>query len=379
VYQDFEIAYNPAKSAVESSTAARRQAVLPTVKGTRIISDTEIEVYVDYWFPEDSMIADYATMWTDLSQTGNTGWAWEVMLAMDEVVFTDKAAMYSDTAAETFGVSWFDVVVDADARLVYDKLGELAAADFFPENVFTRGDTVYATPADAMARYTAAMAWFDDHGHMVIGNGPFMLTTFDAAAGFAQLDAFRDPTYPFKPGDFWFGWPEEIDIVDVAVEDVTTGQAAVFTAELMGPGTLTSIYLVINPETGAVLRSGDAVEIAPGSFEIKLPRDFTYLLEPGTYELVVAGISDETAFVSERREVFEASAPPVGVQTVTVVQTETVGAATVTQTQTQTVGATTVTTTKTETVTQPDYLWVAAAAIVALLIGAAGGWFFKKK
>jgi peptide/nickel transport system substrate-binding protein len=301
------------------------------------------------------------------------------MAAMDEVVFTDKAAMYSDTAAETFGVSWFDVVVDADARLVYDKLGELAAASFFPTNVFTVGDRVLATPAEAMARYTAAMVWFDDHGHMVIGNGPFMLTTFDAAAGFAQLDAFRDPTYPFKPGDFFFGWPEEVDIVDVAVEDVTTGEAAVFDVELVGPGTLTSRYLVINPETGAVLRVGDAVEVTPGSFEVRLPRDFTYLLEPGSYELVVAGISDETAFVSEWREVFEASAPPVGRVTVTQTQTETVGAATVTQTQTQTVGAETVTTTKTETVTQPDYLWVGAAAIVALLIGIAGGWFFKKK
>jgi len=212
---------------------------------------------------------------------------------------------------------------------------------------------------------------------MVIGNGAFMLTSFDAAAQFAQLDAFRDPTYPFKPGDFYYGWPEEVDIVDVSVEPVTTGEAAVFTVELLGPGTLSSKYLVQDPETGEVLRVGDAVEVTPGTFEIRLPREFTYLLEPGSYDLVVAGISDETAFVSDRREIFEAAAPPSGVVTVTA--TQTVGAATVTTTQTQTVGAATVTTTKTETVTQPDYLVVGAAAIVALIIGIAGGWVAKRK
>jgi len=380
IYQDWDIAYNPAKNTVESSTAARRQAVLPTFKGYRIVSDTEIEVYVDYWFPDDSYIGDYAsTIFSDLSQTGMTPWSWEVMAAQDEVVFTDKALMYSDTAAETFDVSWMDCVVDADARLIYQKLKDLKATNFFPTNVFTVGDRVLATPAEAQARYDAAIKWFDDHGHMVIGNGAFMLTSFDAAAQFAQLDAFRDPTYPFKPGDFYYGWPEEVDIVDVSVEPVTTGQAAVFTVELLGPGTLSSKYLVQDPETGEVLRVGDAVEVTPGTFEIRLPREFTYLLEPGSYDLVVAGISDETAFVSDRREVFEAAAPPSGVVTVTATQTQTVGAATVTTTQTQTVGAATVTTTKTETVTQPDYLVVGAAAIVALIIGIAGGWVAKRK
>jgi len=377
IYQDKDLTYNPVKNTIESSTAARRQATWPTFKGFKILSDTEIEVYVDYWFPDDSYIADYAVPFADLSQTGMTPWSWEVMAAQDEVVFTDKALMYSDTAAETFGVSWMDCVVDADARLIYNKLKDLKAANFFPANVFTVGDRVLATPAEAQARYSAAIKWFEDHGHMVIGNGPFVLTSFDAAAQFAQLDAFRDPTYPFKPGDFYYGWPEEVDIVDVSVKPVTTGQATVFTVELLGPGTLSARYLVQDPETGEVLRVGDAVEVTPGTFEIRLPRDFTYLLEPGSYDLVVAGISDETAFVSARREVFEAAAPPSGVVTVTATQTQTVGAATVTTTQT--VGAATVTTTETETVTQPDYLWVGAAAIVALIIGIVGGWVAKRK
>ena len=37
----------------------------------------------------------------------------------------------------------------------------------------------------------------------IISNGPYKLVKFDPAAQFAELQAFRDPSYPFKPGD-WF-------------------------------------------------------------------------------------------------------------------------------------------------------------------------------
>jgi peptide/nickel transport system substrate-binding protein len=56
-----------------------------------------------------------------------------------------------------------------------------------------------------VARYEAAQEWFDEKDHLVISNGPFYLEQFESTANFAELDAFRDPTYPFKPGDLYAG------------------------------------------------------------------------------------------------------------------------------------------------------------------------------
>ena len=44
----------------------------------------------------------------------------------------------------------------------------------------------------ANARYQAAQDWFKAHNHLVISSGPYYLNTYDAAAQFAELDAFRD-------------------------------------------------------------------------------------------------------------------------------------------------------------------------------------------
>ena len=74
-----------------------------------------------------------------------------------------------------------------------------------PPGVFEFGDRTLVTPEEAVARYEAAQEWFDDKEHLVISNGPFYLEQFDPPAQFAELVAFRDPSYPFKPGDLYRG------------------------------------------------------------------------------------------------------------------------------------------------------------------------------
>ncbi|MDW8141306.1 MAG: hypothetical protein RMJ90_03355 [Candidatus Bipolaricaulota bacterium] len=57
------------------------------------------------------------------------------------------------------------------------------------------------TPEEVQARIKAALGWFEKYKHMVISSGSFYLARFDPEAQFAELRAFRHPTYPFKPGN----------------------------------------------------------------------------------------------------------------------------------------------------------------------------------
>ncbi len=157
------------------------------------------------------------------------------------------------------------------------------------------------TPDDAVARYEAAQEWFDDKDHLVISNGPFYLEQFDPPAQFAELLAFRDPSYPFKPGDLYRGSPPALTIDEVTAEGVIPGEDAVIDATVTGPGTLGLQYLLLDSAVGEVVASGDADETGSGEFTVTIPADVTGSLFPGFYQLFLAANSDSLAQVTERR------------------------------------------------------------------------------
>jgi peptide/nickel transport system substrate-binding protein len=182
------------------------------------------------------------------------------------------------------------------------SLRDLGRDPTIPAGYFDVGGRTLVTPEEATARYEAAQQWYDDHDHLVISNGPFYLQTFDPPAQFAELPAFRDPTYPFKPGDRYRGQPPALGVDDVAAEPIVAGEDAVITATVSGPGTLGLRYLLLDPAVGQVVTSGAAdAGAAPGEFTVTIPADVSGTLFPGFYELYLAATSDELAQVSERR------------------------------------------------------------------------------
>ena len=178
-----------------------------------------MEVYVDFWHFEESQIGSYATP-TGLSMP------WELLAAMDDLVFEQRRAAYSDTAAGRFNVPWLSLVMKRDAGAVERTLKSFLSKATLPASVFTVANIALVSPEEAMARYEAAVAWFDTYEHLVIANGPFFLARYDPPAQFAELHAFRDPSYPFKPGDWYLGEAPRIEIVAVDEDAVSIGQAA---------------------------------------------------------------------------------------------------------------------------------------------------------
>src|SRR5690606_2647030 len=136
---------------------------LETFKGYRILDDHRIEVYVDFWHFEEDLIASYAV-------PAGLSMPWELLAAMDDLVFAQRRAAYSDTAAARFNVPWLSPVLDRHAQWVDRTINQFRLRRTTPDRVFQVGGRSLVTTDRALARYQAALDWFDDYGHLVISN-----------------------------------------------------------------------------------------------------------------------------------------------------------------------------------------------------------------
>mgnify|MGYP000159059722 CR=1 FL=1 len=297
----WDIVMDPEKNSTEPAIASLNAPFFQTLKGIRVLPDGRVEVYIDYWHFEPAYIANQANIWVTSYPCMTT--PWEVRAATDKLVFEKKTFAYSDSAATKLGVPWLSLVLKDHAAAVAEVLKEMKSEGFFPESWFTINGNTYETKDDAMARYDAALNWYDTYGLMWISDGPFMLTKFDPAAQYAELTAYRDESYPFRPGDNYWGLPEQVEITNVGKSTIVPGGESTLIVDVKGPGTLHMKYLVKDPLTGKVIKVGEGEKITPTRFAIKLDPDFTSGLRPGgLYEFTIAAYSDEVAFVAAVKE-----------------------------------------------------------------------------
>jgi len=278
----------------ETAIAVTSRPVLETFKGYRLADDGQLEVYVDFWHFDQDHIGSYAN-------PVSFDMPWELNAAMDDLVFGQRRAAYSNTAASRFSVPWLSLVLRRDAGLVDRTLRQLERDEFVPASLADFGGQSLVSTDEAVARYAAAQQWFDDKEHLVISQGPFYLERFDPPAQFAELIAFRDPTYPFKPGDHYRGQPPVLAISHIESDLVVPGEDAIVSASVTGPGTVGMQYLLLDPALGEVVVSGRADDAGDGTFAVTIPADVTGSLFPGFYQLFLAAESDSLAQISERR------------------------------------------------------------------------------
>jgi len=294
----WDIVQDEEKSKLEGFFASQNKPFFDTLKGIRILPDNRVEVYVDYWHFSPEYIAYYANI---MPFEGAV--PWELQAAMDKLVFDKKTYAYSQSASRARNVPWLNLVLSKHASDVASSLDELKRTNFFPESWFKIGDKVYESREVALRRYSASLDWYSKYGILWISDGPFMLTKFDSAAQFAELSAFRDPTYPFKPGDNFWGIPKPVEIVSVGKTTIVPGGEGMLLVDAEGPGSLSTIYLIKDPLTGEIIKTGTAEKLTPKRFSIKLDPSFTEKLRAGgLYEVLIATYSDEVAFVSSTKE-----------------------------------------------------------------------------
>jgi peptide/nickel transport system substrate-binding protein len=341
IAQIFDIVYDADKSKIEFSISAVTKPYLSGFKGFRIVGNS-LEVYVDFWH----FIPDYIAEFGELT---SRGLPWEILKAMDDLVFVKRQAAYSDTASEKFQVPWVSLTAEKDSRLIRNVIRELLEKSEFPRGVFDMGGQSLADSAEARRRYGAVLKWFDDRGILVISNGPFILVRFDPPAQYAELTAFRDPDYPLKPGDIFRGVADPLRLTKVEAAPLQRGSEWKVSIRAEGPGDLALNYLVIDPSTGTVISKGAASSKGQGEFDLTLPGSQTAGMTARTYQLILAASSSELSAVTQRVISVESSGgvlvtttPTPTTTLTTTVQPPTTPATTETPTQPTTVQPTTI-------------------------------------
>jgi hypothetical protein len=235
------------------------------------------------------------------------GWnPWETMAAQEDVVFNKKLLAMSSTSSDVYGLPEMSIVLGTHAGYVADSLTELMAANYFPAGYFTMGDTVYETTENTQARYQSSIDWYNEKGIIWIGNGPYILNQFDAEAQYAETIAFRDPTYPFSAGDWYYGRPEIPEVVSVTVPTIVKGMASTISISMVGPENLAATYIITEESTGELVLKAEATTTATyGALEGQLSAEDTEELDiGGRYVLTVLGKSPDVAFLSENTKRF---------------------------------------------------------------------------
>ncbi|MDP9362854.1 MAG: ABC transporter substrate-binding protein [Chloroflexota bacterium] len=294
IVQSYELAYDEERLQIEPALGITQRPFLETFKGFRLLEDDRFEVYVDYWHFEPNYIASYA-------QVGGLGTPWELLAAMDDIVFGQRRGAYSNTAAARFSVPWLSLVTEPDARAVVRALRGFVRDEFVPEGVFDLNGRVLVTPEQAVARYEAAAAWFDQTGLMVISNGPYQLVRYDPPAQFAELRAFRPEGYPFRPGDLRYGAPPRLAIQVQPPPPAVLGEPISVPVTVQGPGALGVQYALVDPAQGSIATSGAATGGEGGNFTVDLDPAVTSTLFPSIYQLYLLASSDAIAQVAEQR------------------------------------------------------------------------------
>jgi len=245
--------------------------------------------------------------------------------------------------------------MEKDARLVRNVLLEFARDSFLPEAVFTVDGQNLVSQSDADKRYSAAASWFDEYKILVISNGPYMLTKFEPQSQYAELNAFRDSTYPFKPGDWYQGSAQLVEITDVDGDPIQVGEEAHYEISVTGPGEMGLKYILFDPIDGKVLDTGDGEIETSTELHIYIPPTVTSNMLIGSpYRLYLAAFSDEISYVTERVQ-------NIDVGTITTTKTSTPD-------QTTTITQTTTATTEEGGGTSSPLLIVAAVVLLVLIV-----------
>ena len=249
----------------------------------------DVDVYLAHRSSDAMEAAAIAPPWSTLP--------WEVVALMEQAVERGLAA-FSAGEAQRRGIPWLDLARD---RALGERLAALT--DELRDRAYRPAALESLVSAsEARRRWSALRAYYDQHRHFLVTNGPYRLDAWNADG--AVLQVFRDPSYPQGVGTYddyaipRRGFVTRIDDrgdrLDVAaeVEEVSRFQRSYeITRAAVGPPRDDQPqderpqcrYVVIAPG-GSVARTGTALPGRNGLFAV----DLQGLSEPGAYTVMVA-------------------------------------------------------------------------------------------
>jgi peptide/nickel transport system substrate-binding protein len=288
----------------DSSYASNVLPFLGTIIGIEVINETSLAVYGTYFHPySDNVIAWYYDIFPDLP--------WEVWAAMEYVVIEGGPETGTPYYWETIeGAEGLDLISKSHAADMVAGLRNLQEAGWtvvVGEQTARDVGAPYIPPyaadwisaEDANSRYAAAIDFGTRFSHMYISNGPFVLKDYRPEERFMELDAFRDPTYPFTTTY----WQERLVVASMRIDAIIApaerevGQSFAVQALVSytqtypevrdEPATFGDVVIKLIAPDGRTVFSEAAQLVSPGTFRVVIPSYVTLDLEPGAYTISV--------------------------------------------------------------------------------------------
>ncbi|MCW3974781.1 MAG: ABC transporter substrate-binding protein [Candidatus Bathyarchaeota archaeon] len=251
----------------------------------RILDEDAVEMYYNYWHPDESYTGTWLSPYSSIP--------WELVVIMEDVVANEKLA-FSRSASGAKGVEWLDLTKGPSIDMMKESLDRLANENHIPPSL-----KPYISEDQARIRWSSLNNWVELYGHFLVGNGPYYFYKADTLARQDIIRAFRDPSYPFSPGDFdHLTKPKFAEILMMSIpEKIVPGKEALMKIGVSVAGSPSHEaevnYILLTPK-GEIVLSGSATPSEDlGEFEATLSHSDTTKLGVGTYIVKVSAISLE--------------------------------------------------------------------------------------
>jgi peptide/nickel transport system substrate-binding protein len=286
------------------AVSPERSIFTNNLKGIKFLSDNIIEVYTDYWHPDETYIAYYNDeIWPTTP--------WEKIALANDVV-SEMLLAWSIDNADLWGVDMLDATKGESLPILATALTALQTANYIPPEL-----NGMVSESEAEARWSAYAAWYADMGHFYVSNGPYYFDHADTDALQMSLKPFKE--YPFK-ADVWDNMLT-VKIPEVTATGIPTavvpGLSATFdfavTVDDVPYENVEMTYLLMDP-TGTLLGRGDVTNLGAGGFSAELTGTATSGMVAGSYKLLTITVGEEAAIPIFEEVVFTTTSEAAYIQ-----------------------------------------------------------------
>lgn len=272
------------------------ESFLESFRGARITQTDPLvlEYYSDTYFLDAE--ANVTTLFPYYSQGPG---AWHT-LGMGILAESAQELAFSSDKADALEVEWMSYVAGPSLEVLAGHLADAQAESYIPYEP-TLGQ--YITAEEAQARWDNLSAWYEDKGHLWVGNGQYYLEAAFPVEGTVQLRRYTE--YP-DPADKWLRFSEP-QIAEVELDGpgrVTIGDEATFDIFVDFAGDaypmagISEVTYLVFDAVGALASVGSAEAVEDGLWQITLSADDTAALEAGANRLEVAVVPNSVSIPS---------------------------------------------------------------------------------
>jgi len=279
---------DPASPVYDPSYVPSLEAFKQVFKGFKIIQEDPliIEYYTDTWYMDAEWIAwDAAGAFDAYYGLGEAPWH---MVAIGLLAEMDQLAAFTFDKADSLGVDVLNYIAGDTLNILVDKLDQAISEAYIPyEEVLGQ----YITTDEALARYNNLKQWYNQHGNLWVGAGPFYLDSVDPTAQIVVIKAYRDY---IDTADRWVTTLEKaygISIAGPTTKDlIATLPASIdvtftYKDKPITPDDVQMVKYLLT--SGGYTQTGDLQYIGEGVWRVVLSGENTLVIAGKPYSLTV--------------------------------------------------------------------------------------------